>query len=82
MVRRGQAVNLPGWTFGAVRLTGVSLGARSRTHTGRSPLMGAIGRSQCYTTQDRLGKVNGFKTIDPVDLPIFHASTLGGNGEC
>ena len=76
MVRSGQAVNVPGFTLGGIRLTEVPTGPRSRTHTGRSPRMGAIGRSQRYTTNDHLGRVNGFKFIDPVDLPIFHAATL------
>lgn len=74
MVRRGQAEQLKR----AVRLTAHvdSEPELCRTHTGRSPEMGAIGRSQDYTTRDRHHLVDGFKTIYPEDLHIFHAATL------
>lgn len=48
-----------------------------RTRTSRSPFLGAIGRSQRYTTHNDRGEVNGFKYIAPEDRAIFHQATLG-----
>ena len=48
-----------------------------RTHTSRSPFLGAIGRSQRYTTHNEYGNVNGFKFIAPEDRAIFHQATQG-----
>lgn len=90
MVRRGMAFDLPGFTFGAVRLTGLATGPRSRTRTGRpgSSVMGAIGRSQKYTYVARSEKTgtpigHEFKFIDPVDRPVFYAAVFSalGRGE-
>lgn len=76
LVRRGQAY----WIAHrqAVRLAAHYLLPEHpcRTHTSRGPLLGAIGRSQCYTIDDARGRVTGFKFLAPEDRSVFHQATL------
>jgi hypothetical protein len=87
LLRRGQATQES--THRALRLRAeVDADVPMRTRTGRvrpdaadddpARMLAAIGQSQVYTTRNERRRVDGFKSIYPEDLHIFHAATLGG----
>lgn len=79
LLRRHFADELPGTNF--IRLRPVTqrsvIAGERHTSTSRGPFMGAVGRSQDYTTRDDKRRVDGFKTIWPEHRHFFHAATLG-----
>lgn len=80
MIQRSQAQ----WHIPKVSLVLSKVGEwwPCRTHTSRSPLLGAIGRSQDYTLRNERNRVDGFKCIYPEDRPIFQKSVIDNLRVC